>query len=302
MAEPRTLFVVADDGGVDAARDRGIVEALDAGVVRNVSVFAGMPDVEPFAAALRGRPGVSVLLHLNLTEGAALAGPAATLTGPDGKFPGDRQAVWRRAHEGGIDPAEVAREVAAQLARLRALGLEPVGVNGHNHVHVLPGVRDGLLAVLAREPAVRWIRIPAEPEPPEGVPAVREPAVPFVERDLDVPARRMIARGHLALASLRVLAAQTVHRLPGRLRFSNEFLGFAFATTGSLMLVATQLRETKGRTVEMMIHPGRASAEGVAFSRDPVREQEREVACSPAFRQAIEEAGFRPASIAEAIR
>ncbi len=299
----RALVVVADDGGADAPRDRGILETVDAGPVRSVSVLANGPDAGALAAELRKRPGVSVLLHLNLTEGAALAGPAPTLTDPGGRFPGDKQAVWHRAHGGLLDPAAVEREVLAQVARLRALGLDPVGLNGHNHVHVLPGVREGVARALHREQGLRWIRVPSEPEPPASFAGcVSEPAMPHPERALDPVALRMVERGHTALASVRVLAAATVHSLPGRIRFADAFLGFAFACSGSREVLEESLRAVEGRTVELMVHPGRiGEASSTRFSRDPLRDREREVLCDPGFARRIRELGYAPASVAEVL-
>jgi predicted glycoside hydrolase/deacetylase ChbG (UPF0249 family) len=299
----RTLVVVADDGGSDPARDRGILEAVDAGVVRTVSVLANGPTVEPLAAELRRRPGVSVLLHLNLTEGPALAGASPTLTGPDGKFPGDKQAVWHRAHGGLLDPGAIGREAMAQAARLRALGLGPVGLNGHNHVHVLPGVRDAVAGLLVREPWLRWVRIPSEPAPPpsfEG--CVDEPAMPCAERALDHVAEEMLHRGHTALAALRVLSAATVHVLPGRVRFADAFLGFAFGCSGSREVLEASLRGADAGLVELMVHPGRpADAAPTPFGRSPLRDREREVLCDPAFARFLRETGFEPRSVAEAL-
>lgn len=304
MAErKRGLLVVADDGGVDTPRDRGILDVLREGVVRNVAVMANGPHAADLAEALRGRGGLSVVLHFNLTEGSASGGPAATLTGPDGAFPGDKREVWERARAGRIDPAEVEREVAAQAARLRELGLEPVALNGHNHVHLLPGVREGVVRALGRDPTMRWIRIPAEPAPPPGTPAVcvDEPVMPCDARDYDGTALEMKAAGHTALASVRALAGRTVHGLPGRIRFPDAFLGFAFACTGSAVVLEAGLEAVEGGLVELMVHPGRSAPEARSpFSRDPAREAERRVLLSAGFRRCLERAGFEPLSFAEA--
>ena len=278
MAESRSLLVVADDGGVDARRDHGILDVLDGGLVRNVAVLANGSHAESLAAGLRAFPGVSVVLHLNLTEGAPLAGPAPSLTGPDGEFLGDKRSFWDRAHGGGVDPADVAREAAAQVARLREWGLDPVGLNGHNHVHVLPGVREGVARLLASDRALRWIRIPAEPEPPPDAPGgpVEEPSMPHDPGDLDETGKRMVRFGHRALGSLRALSLRTVLRLPEGVRFPDAFLGFAFANTGSAAVLEAGLRTVAGRVVELMVHPGRSFADSpLPFSRDPAREAER---------------------------
>ncbi|MCK6479201.1 MAG: ChbG/HpnK family deacetylase [Planctomycetes bacterium] len=302
MAETRSLLVVADDGGMDGPRDQGILEVLEAGLVRNVSVVANGAHAASLAVSLRAFPGVSVVLHLNLTEGRPLAGPAATLTGPDGLFLGDKRAFWDRAHEGGVDPAEVAREAAAQVALLREFGLEPAGLNGHNHVHVLPGVREGVRDLLARDLGIGWVRIPAEPEPPPDSPTgpVDGPAMPFHAADLDETGQRMLRYGHRALASLRALATRTAMTLPPRVRFADSFLGFAFACSGSAAALEAGLRTVQGGVVELMVHPGRSDPRArSSFARDPARESERKVLLSDDFREAVAAAGFAPASFAE---
>jgi len=285
---------------VDGPRDEGILACLDAGVVRNVAVLANGPHLEPLARAIRDRPGVGVVLHLNLTEGTALAGPASTLTDREGRFPGDKRAVWESAHRGRLDPAEVAREAAAQWARLREAGLDPVGLNGHNHVHVLPGIREGMVRALPPEPVHPWIRVPAcATLPPSGAPPVCEPAMPCRERDMDGIAHRLRDAGHPALAALRTLAAATVHALPGRARFADAFLGCAFAANADPAPLAENLRRVAGDTVELMVHPGRRHAAGVEFSRGENREREVAVLTSPEFAEAVQAAGFTPASLAE---
>ena len=299
MAESRSLLVVADDGGVDARRDHGILDVLDGGLVRNVAVLANGSHAESLAAGLRAFPGVSVVLHLNLTEGAPLAGPAPNPPGPRrgvrGAQPGVRGGAPRR--RGGAP--DVAREAAAQVARLREWGLDPVGLNGHNHVHVLPGVREGVARLLASDRALRWIRIPAEPEPPPDAPGgpVEEPSMPHDPGDLDETGKRMVRFGHRALGSLRALSLRTVLRLPEGVRFPDAFLGFAFANTGSAAVLEAGLRTVAGRVVELMVHPGRSFADSpLPFSRDPAREAERRALRGSDSRRAVAAAGFEAAS------
>ena len=124
--------------------------------------------------------------------------------------------------------------------------------------------------------------------------------MPLPERALDPVARRMLEGGHAALASVRVLAAATVHGLPGRVRFSDTFLGFAFACSGSGEVLVRALREAPGKVVELMVHPGRPDPAALTpFGRAPLREREREVLCSPGFADAVREAGFEPRAVGD---
>ncbi len=62
-------------------------------------------------------------------------------------------------------PAEVEAEIEAQLSRFRELsgGIDPRHIDGHNHVHVLPVVREALAAVLTRRHGRYYIRPFREP-------------------------------------------------------------------------------------------------------------------------------------------
>jgi predicted glycoside hydrolase/deacetylase ChbG (UPF0249 family) len=107
----------------------------------------------------------------------------------------------------------------------------------------------------------------------------------------------MLERGHTALASVRVLAAATVHGLPGRVRFADTFLGFAFGSTGSRAVLEAGLRAAPGPVVELMVHPGRADDEApTPFGRSPHREAEREVLCDPAFAAFLRAEGYAVAA------
>jgi predicted glycoside hydrolase/deacetylase ChbG (UPF0249 family) len=131
-------------------------------------------------AVLR-RDRIAIGLHLNLTFGAPLG--AMPSLAPDGIFPGPG-AIVRNASARRLDRAEIRGEIERQLDRFEAeAGFPPDFVDGHHHVHVLPGVRDELLAAMGE-------RFPA------GGPLVRDP--------FDSPARilrRRVAAGKALTAA-----------------------------------------------------------------------------------------------------
>jgi predicted glycoside hydrolase/deacetylase ChbG (UPF0249 family) len=155
--------VNADDFGLSAGVNRGILEAHAAGVVSSVSVLVNAPGWEDARASLpatRGALGVG--LHLNLTAGAPLRGGGGTLVrARTGRFHA-LPALVARALAGRIDPDEVAAECAAQLARLRETGATVTHLDSHRHVHVLPGIWGAAVATARRE-GVRFVRVPLEP-------------------------------------------------------------------------------------------------------------------------------------------
>lgn len=64
------LIVNADDFGYGAAVNRGIVEAIDRGVVTSVGLMVNTPGTAEAVAFARARPHVSVGLHTNFTNEA----------------------------------------------------------------------------------------------------------------------------------------------------------------------------------------------------------------------------------------
>src|SRR5256885_3555489 len=160
--DERRLVVNADDFGFSAGVNRGILEAHAAGVVSSVSVLVntpGWPDARDRLRAIGGTLGVG--LHLNLTTGAPLTtAPSLTTPPPTARFH-SLAALVARTLTGRLDPAHVAAECAAQLARLREAGVRVTHIDSHRHVHALPGVWASVVAA-ARAHGVPFVRVPVE--------------------------------------------------------------------------------------------------------------------------------------------
>jgi len=172
MSFSRNVILCADDFGLADGVSRGIVELAERGRLSATGAMTNMPGWRRAAPDLRPLKGrIAVGLHLNLTAGAPL-GPMPNLA-PSGLFPALRDllpmALKRR-----LPAAEIAREIGRQLdAFLEAHGEAPAFVDGHQHVHVLPGVRQALIQVLTerghagrvwlRDPSDRWSTILRRP-------------------------------------------------------------------------------------------------------------------------------------------
>ena len=129
------LIVNADDYGLTPKVNRGIEAAHDRGVVSSTSVMANQMSSEEAADLRRRYPQLGVGLHLTLTLGKPVCGAARvpSLVDSSGRFL-TRQALVERLHAGGVKAAEVSDECAAQLERLRVIGVEPDHWNGHQHI------------------------------------------------------------------------------------------------------------------------------------------------------------------------
>jgi predicted glycoside hydrolase/deacetylase ChbG (UPF0249 family) len=122
-----------------------------------------MPAWPRLAPSLRQLDGsIAVGLHLNLTTGRPLA--ALPSLAPGDTLP-PLEDLMRRAFTGGLSAEEVRGEVERQFdAFEQAYAAPPAFVDGHQHVHVLPVVRQALLQVAkAKGYAGRlWLRDPSD--------------------------------------------------------------------------------------------------------------------------------------------
>jgi chitin disaccharide deacetylase len=155
------VVLCADDFGLTEGVSRGILELARMGRISATSALTNAPSwprMAPELASLRG--SIAVGLHLNLTLGAPL-GPMPRLA-PHGLFP-TNGALIASALAGRLAPDEVSAEIERQLDAFEAaLGGPPDFVDGHQHAHVLPGIRGALLEVLGRRGPRLWLRDPSD--------------------------------------------------------------------------------------------------------------------------------------------
>lgn len=237
MSSSVRLIVNADDFGIAEAVNRGIVEAFDRGIVTSTSLMATGPAFEHAVELARGRPALAVGVHLVLTEQRPLVGSEAapTLVDADGRFPPHLTQLLGKQLRGHVSLPEVRLELDAQLRRVRDAGIAISHIDGHQHVHVLPGIA-GVVAELAAKYGVSAVRYPAE--------RVRR----YMLRNLG-HAKRVAEQ-----AALRIFCASAPLK---HLRRSDDFVGFYFGGRLDEVNLATVLAGLPaGGTVELMCHPG----------------------------------------------
>jgi len=151
------LVVCADDFAMSAGVSRAIVKLARAGKLNAISCMAIAPRWPDDATLLTDLPEtVAVGLHLVLTDETPLT--AMPRLAPGGRLPSadrlSRMAMLRR-----LPREEIAAEVRAQFARFeQAMGRPPSFVDGHQHTHLLPGVRGIIIAETARRAPAAWLR------------------------------------------------------------------------------------------------------------------------------------------------
>lgn len=139
----RTLALCADDFGLAPGISAGIAQLAHAQRLTAVSCITNSPHWADAAALLKGLPDtVDVGLHLNFTEGRPLS-PRLARRWP--RLPGLPRLI-AQAHLRLLPRGDVRHEMHAQLAAFNeALGRPPRFIDGHQHVHHLPGLRRVLL-------------------------------------------------------------------------------------------------------------------------------------------------------------
>jgi len=140
----RSLTICADDYGLTQAVSGGILEAIEAGRLDATGAMTTRPHWKVAArdlASLGG--GLEAGLHLDLTLGPPLTGMSRLA--PDGRLPAIGRMI-RLAHAGQLPEAELRTEIAAQIEAFGVhYGRAPAFIDGHQHVHMLPGIRDWLI-------------------------------------------------------------------------------------------------------------------------------------------------------------
>jgi predicted glycoside hydrolase/deacetylase ChbG (UPF0249 family) len=159
----RRLVLCADDYGISPGVDRairGLVARgrLNATSVMTVSPHLSRPEAIQLAILNGAHKRVAIGLHVTLTAPfCPLSDGFAPLT-EAGTFLPLRQTMlqglaWR------FDRKRVAREVEAQLrAFIGTFGHPPDFVDGHQHVHLLPRISDGVLGVMKELAPDAWVR------------------------------------------------------------------------------------------------------------------------------------------------
>ncbi len=147
--ETKKLIACADDFGLSAGVNRAIIQLIQQGALSATSVMSLCPawaeDAPKLRQALAKSPA-DVGLHLTLTHYAPLT-PAPSLSHTGRFLP--LGTLILHSYMGKLSPAALQAEISAQLDAFEVhWGAAPDYVDGHQHVHVLPGVREILLQLL----------------------------------------------------------------------------------------------------------------------------------------------------------
>jgi chitin disaccharide deacetylase len=148
----KRIAVCIDDFGLHAGINEAAVRLAQHGRATAISCMVGAPNWREGATELKALPReqVDIGLHLDLTECPVLPGARRSLS-----------ALIALSNTRLLDRRAVRSEIDAQLDAFESgLGRAPDYVDGHQHAHQFPVVRDALIdALLRRYPQQRpWLR------------------------------------------------------------------------------------------------------------------------------------------------
>lgn len=141
----RQLVVTADDAGLDPGMTEGAIRAHGEGIVTACSVVANGAAFDDAAERLRDVPTLEVGVHLTLVEERALT-TGAVMPKNYVAFLLSRRRV------------DVERELRAQIERVLGRGLRVTHLDGHQHLHLLPGIH-AIVLRLAAEYGIGFVRV-----------------------------------------------------------------------------------------------------------------------------------------------
>jgi chitin disaccharide deacetylase len=288
----KNLIVNADDLGWTEGVNRGIGEAHRNGIVTSASLLANGPAFPHAIELARGLPNLGVAVHLNLSDGAPLAGSQTMsnlILDSLGNFAGgpERLALKMATASSAMHRlavSDIESEWDLQIRRVRDVGITPTHLDGHKHVHMLPGLFEIALR-LAKRHGIGAIRVSHENS------RLRAALSGGAAQRAGVVLRQGVqARG------LKLLA-RDAHEQAERAGLATADYFCGVAQTGELTKegVIRLLHNLPEGTTELMCHPGyvdehlRRSGTRLQDSR----QKELEIFTDPEVRNVVASQGIR---------
>jgi hopanoid biosynthesis associated protein HpnK len=282
----KNLIVNADDLGLTEGVNRGIARAHHHGIVTSASLLVNGMAFASGVELAHIAPRLSVGVHLNLTDGApvALAKTVPSLLRERSEFAGGPQTLLLRIARRSLKMAEVEREWDAQIRKAREAGISPTHLDGHKHVHMLPGLFQVALR-LAKRHGIGAVRVSHESS------SLRSALSADKKRK-----RSAVMRQGVQARGLKLLA-RDARELADRAGIATTDYFCGIAQTGHLTRrgVAHLLKNLPDGTTELMCHPGFVDSDlcNTSTRLQDSRRLEVEILTDPAIRNIVASQGIR---------
>ncbi|MBJ6725921.1 hopanoid biosynthesis-associated protein HpnK [Geomesophilobacter sediminis] len=148
----KQLIINADDFGLSSGANRGIIRAWQEGILTSASLMPGGEAFDEAVALAKENPGLQVGLHLTLVQGRGVLPREGIphLVDESGNFDNDPVHCGMRYFFLKPLRKRLAREIEAQIVKVRETGLPISHVDGHLNIHMHPVVFDILSRLMPR--------------------------------------------------------------------------------------------------------------------------------------------------------
>jgi predicted glycoside hydrolase/deacetylase ChbG (UPF0249 family) len=285
-APVRNLIVNADDLAWTEGVNRGIAQAHRYGIVTSATILANGAAFASAVELVKATPSLAVGVHLNLSDGKPVSPPETvpSIVNDRGDFKGGPEALLLRVARRNLRIKEVEMEWESQIRKVVNAGIQPTHLDGHKHVHMLPGMFEIVLR-LAKRNAIPAVRISHEGSSLRAALSSGENQnIPLVmKQGMQARVLKLLARDARALAEAAGIAT------------TDYFCGIA--QTGELTIEGMKclLQNLPEGTTEIMCHPGfmdKELEESATRLRDS-RELEVQILTSPDLRNLVASQGIR---------
>jgi chitin disaccharide deacetylase len=276
----KQLIVNSDDFGMTHGVNRAIAECHRNGIVTSATIMANCSFFDDAVALAKQIPSLAIGVHLNLSQETPVSSPAEIPT-----LVNSRRELFLKPHRllhriasKKVRLREVEFEMRAQIRRVFDAGISPDHLDGHMHVHVVPGVRE-IVIKLAREFGVTAVRCPIE----FSAQGSRRPRESIRARG-GRAARRVVAGGISYFARrFKPLLDKAALRYPA------HFIGNNYVGAFDLAAIREILESLPEGLTELMCHPGYvdASLASAGGSLQAEREKETEALTAPEIRDIL---------------
>jgi chitin disaccharide deacetylase len=282
----KNLIVNADDLGWTEGVNRGITEAHRNGLVTSASLLANGPAFESALKLGSSNPELGIGVHLNLSDGppSAPRHEVQGLLNDVGDLEGGPENLLLRIASRSLPLEEVEREWGAQIEKIQAAGVEPTHVDGHKHVHMLPGLFEITLR-LAKKHAIRSVRVAHEESTLRAVLSRgrEQKVVVVLKQGVQARGLKLLAKDAREMADRAGIVT------------TDYFCGIA--QTGELTREGLErlLENLPDGTTELMCHPGYMDEElrRTATRLKQSRQTELEILTDPGVRKLVATQGIR---------
>ena len=201
----------------------------------------------------------------------------------EGEFEGGPDGLLLKIATRGLAMREVEKEWEAQIGKIRAAGIEPTHLDGHKHVHMLPGLFEIALR-LAKRHGIGAVRVSHEASNLRVALSTGELRASVVlKQGVQARGLKLLARDAREQAERAGISA------------ADYFCGIA--QTGELTKegVTRLLRSLPEGTIELMCHPGYAdeALRKTATRLQESREKEVEILTDTKIRNLVASQGIR---------